>query len=502
MAKEIRTEMNSDADYKGLIEFLKRDYFSRAFYAGDGQENDDLVGQVNKRFTIKDTHTQINRGTWIKQYSVSDGEKEWEFIVGTAALLFANSMQKYREKFLEENNIQGIITLKNAFFEETTIPAAVIVLGKIPAEMIWLTSAASSDDVISIFKDVRSYHRNVYFTKELDPKNFMPEFYNGEKEQLNKKLDQYETKTLKEIADIILGKSVSRHELSEEGIPYLRQRDIRQGAIINPTTCVVESAVDKYAKQLLQEGDLILTKNFGQHKLARVSADNLPAIASNSLFIIRAFGVPEDYLYQYFTSETGKEILEKQLSSIERGTVVVSITLADLRELRVPIFDEETMLELSKADELKAEDILPVMEQMSRLAVYAGKLNNQHLEQIMEAKVYSDFLKAGWAENEVQKEKRSYSLALKTVKWRPDIVLLNGDEWIGVVEVKTDFSHTPPGWGCMMNEIIREAKVPFLILSTGFYYEVHSTRNQIVKKLKDAPTKEFLLSILNGKEGN
>jgi hypothetical protein len=127
----------------------------------------------------------------------------------------------------------------------------------------------------------------VYYTKKLYPENFMPEKYNGEQERLDKALDRYETKTLQEIADIILGKSVSRWELSEKGIPYLRQRDIKNGVIVKPDKYVTEDAAEKYAKQLLQEGDILLTKNFRQHKVARVTSDDLPAIASNSLFIIR-----------------------------------------------------------------------------------------------------------------------------------------------------------------------------------------------------------------------
>ena len=159
-------------------------------------------------------------------------------------------------------------------------------LGSTAAEKIWLTSATSTEDIINLFIDRDSYHKNVYYTEKLDPENFMPEKYNGEQEMLDEALDRYETKTLKEIADIILGKSVSRWELSETGIPYLRQRDIKNGAIVTPDKFVMEDAAEKYAKQLLQEGDILLTKNFRQHKVARVTADDLPAIASNSLFII------------------------------------------------------------------------------------------------------------------------------------------------------------------------------------------------------------------------
>ena len=64
----------------------------------------------------------------------------------------------------------------------------------------------------------------------------------------------------------------------------------------------------------------------------------------------------------------------------------------------------------------------------------------------------------------------------------------------------SDFSNITPEWRSKMSEILKAARVPFLILSTGFYYEVHYTHKPIVKKLQEAPSKDMLLSILSGKE--
>ena len=487
--------------YRNLIDYLKLDYLKGSLYINDNTNDyDRLKKYVEEFFDIETTETQLKRYTWIKRYIISEKSKRWDILIGTASFLFAHNMQKMREQLLKEENIHGVITLKNAFFEVSALPTAVIVFGSNSAQEIWLTSAASSEDIITIFSNRDAYRKNVYYTAKLDPQNFMPENYNGEKERIDEALDKYETKTLKEIADIILGKNVSRWELGEMGIPYLRQRDIQNGVIIKPDTCVMESAVEKYAKQLLQVGDILLTKNFGQHKVARVTSDNLPAIASNSLFIIRAFGVPEEYLYEYFTSNTGKAILDKQLSSIERGATVVSISMADLKELRVPIFDEATMLSFSQVEEMKATDALLMMNQMNRLGAYAEQLSARQLGNDLEKRVYDDLLKAGWSKDDLQLDPRIYSINLKAGKWIPDIALVDGDKWLGAIEIKSDFSHLAPDWISKMREIIKESKIPCLTFSTGFYYEMHFTNRTIVKKLQEAPSKEMLLSILDGKE--
>ena len=390
----------SREDYLKLIEYLKLDYLAGTLYLRDIQQDyGEIKESVEALFDIKITQKQIKKYTWIKRYIIS---KKWDIYLGPAALLFAHNMQAFRDQLLEEENIHGIITLKNTFFEISALPASVIVLGNYPAEKVWLTTAASSEDIIQVFSDIRTYQKNVYYTKKLDPKSFMPENYNGEKERLNETLDKYETKPLKDVADIILGKGAGSWELGEEGIPYLRQRDIQKGVIVKADKYVAESAVEKYAKQLLQEGDILLTKNFGQHKIAKVSSDNLPAIASNSLFIIRAFGVPDNYLYEYFTSNTGKAILDRQLSSIEQGSIVPSIRKSDLQELKVPIFDEATMLTLSQAEDMKVADALSLLNRIRRLGAYAEHLNTSLIGSQLEEKILNDFLNAGWPKEDLQ----------------------------------------------------------------------------------------------------
>ena len=487
--------------YKKLIEYLKSDYLRGTLNYGEySEEYDQLKNYVEETFSIQTSHTQINHSRWFKRYTILEESKCWDIIIGSASLLFAGNMQKFRDQLLEEVNIHGVITLKSGFFKASTLPEAVIVLGSTAAEKIWLTSATSTEDIINLFIDRDSYQKHVYYTEKLDPENFMPEKYNGEQERLDKALDRYETKTLQEIADIILGKSVSRWELSEKGIPYLRQRDIKNGVIVKPDKYVMEDATEKYAKQLLQEGDILLTKNFRQHKVARVTSDDLPAIASNSLFIIRVFDVPDEYLYEYFTSKTGKAILDKQLSSIERDLVIASINKKDLQELRVPIFDEATMLSFSQIEDMKATDALLMLDRMNQLRASSKPISEQQIGISIEKQVYNDLLNAGWSINDLQINPGLYSIDLKAGKWVPDIVLLDEDNWIGAVEIKSDFSNIDPDWISKMREVLKEAKVPCLVFSTGFYYEVHFTHKPIVKKLQEAPSKDMLLSILSGKE--
>lgn len=487
--------------YYALIEFLKTEYLGHA-YADFGEEAPEVVNELMSNFDIKVSTYDDQKFRYMKLYEINSkkDDKSWKFILGPASVLYASSMEKYREELLEKYSVRGVFTLKNAFFRLSSIPTAVIVFGD-GTEKIWLTSAISTEDVIALFKDISTYKRKVYFTTQLKKTNFMPEYYNGELNSVNATLDKYETKTLQDIADIINGKNAGREHLSDVGIPYLRGRNIQDGKIVNINDFIKKEVAEEYAKQLLEEGDILLQKQFGYHKIAQVAADDLPAIASRGLFIIRAYGVPKSYLFQYLTSETGKEIFDKQLTSIEKGATIVSIGLKDLRDLRVPIFDEQTMSDFCNVDTINADELIPIMKKISCDAAAMQRISPNHRGAMLEEKVFGDFSNAGWEACDLKKEQKQYAIALNnSQRWIADMILLNSNRLLAVVEVKTDFSRLDKKWVDKMYAIVKSGEAPFLILTTGAYYEIHAINDAVVKKMATPPTKELLLSLLEGKE--
>lgn len=494
--------------YIKLVEAIRDDYSSMLFrrYEKGGDKKDGLFKE-NSIFEISYEINELNKKNRIMRYNITEKEsdKSWEIIVGPAMLLFSIRMKPYRIELLEKQTIRGIFTIKSGFFEMTSIPLAVILLGKTKGN-IWLSSVTTPDDIVSLVSNPETYERKVYFTDSLDSENFMPEYYNGELQKINAVLDKSETKKLGEIAEVIVGKSVPSYELCESGIPYLRSRDIQNGELKKSDVFVPEKDAAKYAKQLLQEGDVLLSKNFGQHKVAKVGIDDLPAIASNGLFIIRAFDVPDGYLYEYLTSETGKTIFDKQLSNIEKGTTVASINLRDLVELRVPIYDEKIMNALSSVENIKIEELMSTVSYMTRMTAYAEKImenqkGNSFISEFEKA-VVKRFEEAGWNKEDLGLNGKAYSIVIgENKKWAPDIVLLDNNIKLAVVEIKTNLSLLTDEKLKTLYYVIQSGEIPFLILTTGSYYEIHSANNKIIKKMMEPPTKEYLLSLLEGKEG-
>ena len=275
----------------------------------------------------------------------TEEDKYFKGIVGYTSILYAKTKQMllFREALLEKESIRSIITIKHT--GNTGRQIAIILFNKVE-EKTELVSCDGIDDASAFIAGESPEGNTVYYADSISAENMLPEFYSEPLLPITEAFNNTVVKKLEEVADIIAGKGARSYDYLPEGIPYLRARDIQEGKIITPDVFLSPELASQFAKQLLQEGDILLTKHFGQRKLALVSESNLPAIASEALFIIRPFGVSENYLYRYLSSKTGNAVFNEQLKKIERGVIVPSIRLSDLRHIEVPVFDEETMLDL------------------------------------------------------------------------------------------------------------------------------------------------------------
>jgi hypothetical protein len=402
-------------------------------------------------------------------------------------MLFTIKDQRFREALANNFHIKGVITLKNSVFEQAGILMAILLLD-LKETKTWLTSAANLDELTSLLKDENKYKRKKYYTANLKTKNFMPEYYNDEIEKLEMKLNKYETKTLGDIADIIVGRSILREELSDdEGIPYLRARNIVNNKIVSSDTFVSPDCIEKYSKQILMIGDIVLSKNFGERRLTQITEDDLPAVASNGLIIIRANKVPDEYLYKYFTSKTGKNIFMKQLSQIQTGTTISTINVHDFKEIKIPILDNKTMVELFNIEKLDKEETYELTQKLS--------VGITELE--IEKMVISQFFDIGWDKNSIVINNSKYIIRLDNgSSWRPDIVLLDNEEMIAIVEVKGLMKFVTYTWIERMKEILNQTKTKILIITTGAFYDVYITATGKNVRYLVAPTKTQLLELL------
>lgn len=475
--------MINKQEFYDLIKFALEEYCGRTMTGPSISKNGSVCKQFGSITAVISNVVADKNHLWVRHYEVSDenGLNIVSFFLGHAAMLFSVNTQPFRDKLLAEHTIKGVITLKQSVFRKTTIPAAVIVLNKSDEET-WFTSAENIDCLISNLLFEFDDNQKVYYSKIIDTKNMMPEYYNGDLQEIESHLSNNEAKELGEIATIIAGKCAKQEDFAESGIPYLRARDIQDSRIISPDKYIGVENINKFSKQLVQEGDILLTKNFGQNKLSLVTENDIPAIVSNGLFVIRPFDVTERYLYKYLTSKTGNEVFNKQINRIQQGVTIPTIALSDLIHVLVPIYDEETMNNIESMDSLSKTEVIEATKQFAK---------RYRSEAELEKEVYFDLVAAGWKDKYLLKE--VFVSIGDNRKWRPDLVYKFPDERKVYIEVKTDLFRVTPEWISAMKQILYGDENCFFILTTGSYYEVHASGIEKSLILLQAPTIDEIL---------
>lgn len=383
-------------------------------------------------------------------------------LLGQTAMLFNKSASGFRQELVDEKRIAGVASLKQRVFEHPVSPASIILLGEKEVSQIWFAAIENIDQLVSVMCGIVDDTWKVYYSNKVCADNFLPEYYNGDDQIVENVISGSEIKKLSDIAAVIPGKSANRNELPISGIPYIRGRDLKNGSIVAPRMFVDPKNVQAYSRQLLQEGDILLTKQFGQNKLALVKTVDLPAVASDGLYIIRPYDVSEKYLYRYLTSKTGYEVFSKQLNRVAKGSLVPSIRLSELVHIKVPVFDEKTMDIIDNLDSISGYDALEVGNTLVNSSMPISEKN-------ISEQVYASLLAAGWDSNGFFAETNSELYEGST--WRPDFVYSTADGRKIVIEIKTDLTRIDNRWFSAINSILRDNCI--YILSTGVYFEVH-----------------------------
>lgn len=477
----------NQADIRAALAYLTLELDKQTFSSWHDRDKTELSTDSKTFGSVtleQSTETIRNPFQRIIHFSLFvEGDKLSQGIVGYTSILYANSKQQllFREALLEKESIRSVITIKHT--GNTGRQIAIILFNKV-GEKTELIACDGIDDTSAYIAGELPEGNVIYYVDSISAENMLPEFYSEPLLPITETFSNTVIKKLEEVADVIAGKGARSYDYLPEGIPYLRARDIQEGKIITPDVFLSPELASQFAKQLLQEGDILLTKHFGQRKLALVSESDLPAIASEALFIIRPFGVSENYLYRYLSSKTGNAVFNEQLKRIERGVIVPSIRLSDLKLIEVPVFDEETMLDLEQMDSLSEDEGI---ETALRVLRNIGNADEKAIEDL----VINDLVSAGWDTSQIQKQ-----VAINQTDKRrmiADLIYTLPDGVKVYFEIKKKISRVSPEWIAAMKEILQGSEKCFYILTTGLYYEAHVTGCSESLKSTHTPTIEELI---------
>lgn len=464
----IRTIFDNNGFRPGFNEFPKdvSDYFRIEFE----YEKLEKSYQPNFKFTIEN----------------NDNNLKTKLIIGASNLLFSHRLLDYREKLIEQD-FSGIVTTKKSFFKNTGATFAIIIFSE-KSENKFFSTVEDSEDLYNIIFNKKSSKQKIFYASEINKNNLTPENYNEKSNAVKQIFSNYKTMKLGEIAEIINGARTSRSDLVNSGIPYLKSGCLKNGKITPDGVCVKEADCENFAKQLLQEGDILVTKYFGQNKIVFVTEDDLPAIASDQLAIIRPHSVSDFNLYKYLSSNAGKVLFGQQLTSVSTGTTIKSLNLSSLKELEIP------MLDINSAKQFEAEFETKHKNTFNDLLLNLENEINQISESELEKSIRNDLINVGWNNTDIVTH---YKIYMKDRCFIPDFMLMDNNNPIACVEVKSfslllnkDF---------LVNLIKNNMKQDniLLIVTIGSYYEVYRAFNNELKVFKfyEPPKKEELLKI-------
>jgi hypothetical protein len=183
----------------------------------------------------------------------------------------------------------------------------------------------------------------------------------------------------KEIAEVFSGAPYRSNVFSETGkINFYRPRDIVDNELILASARVSEEFLESNSKYSLKEGDILLQNVFDFNKMTLVEKENLPALASNNLFVIRSKRIDPKFLFNYLQSETILQELQSKLESSSTGATIKRITISRFREIEIPIPNSEKQLDwFTNIYSYSLDELLNIRSEIFEIKKFISENNNQ-----------------------------------------------------------------------------------------------------------------------------
>lgn len=277
-----------------------------------------------------------------------------------------------RECIIEDDLIEGVISLPSSLYYGTGIPVEILILNKNKdinrkGKILFINASEEyekenrnqnyltqehRDKIVNVFKkglEIDLYSKFVdmntirQYKYSLNTKEYIE--YEALKDKLKNSIE------LDTVADILRGVAISNDELEvlkdESGYYYLNLKDIQDGKINYEEDYKIELKKATWEKMFcIKEGDIIITSKGSAFKTALVTKNYKKAIISSNLMIIRVNN--EKYnsivLNKYINSEFGKQMIE----SIVTGSAMKVINPTKLNSLAIPKYENKTLKELAK----------------------------------------------------------------------------------------------------------------------------------------------------------
>ncbi|MCQ0113091.1 restriction endonuclease subunit S [Zhouia amylolytica] len=258
------------------------------------------------------------------------------FLFSSNAFLTTTSSANVRASIMP--NINAIVVLPVANPAYSSVKRYVVHLTKKQTENIHFGEIDKMKDIKNTITD----HLSLTLPKKDLEDRLNPEYYLSLNSDKYDFIDEFETKNLEDLTEIIRGAYIKQERKKVQGNYLLiRPIDIKDNTILVSEKSRYINVLNSNAEEraLAQPGDILISTVFNQGKIYRVKQNDPPIVASNNMVILR--GTDNDYLKVYFDTEKGREIFKTQTEDLQTGAVIPQISISSLKRIKIPIFPIE-----------------------------------------------------------------------------------------------------------------------------------------------------------------
>jgi SAM-dependent methyltransferase len=249
------------------------------------------------------------------------------------SVLISGPFQNFRNDFV--NYLQEVVALPSGSIRNTQIKTALLVFSKQASNEIKLTQLQQFEN---LHQEYVSAEHTIYSTEQLNER-WDPEYHLTREKSLYKELDNFQTKELQDLAEIIKGKMIPADTLKSKGdYLYLKPLHIKENRLNLESGLKYVSNEDlseRDYRYIIQPGDIVISTIFNDLKMYVYQAGDEAAFASNNMAIIRS--AKQDYILSYLQTEEGKRIFKIQAEDLRTGDTIPHLSIKNLASIKIPI---------------------------------------------------------------------------------------------------------------------------------------------------------------------
>jgi len=165
-------------------------------------------------------------------------------------------------------------------------------------------------------------------------------------------------------------------EHTEGGVPIIKVKDFPNGTILMNDMLLASPEIEsKYERSRVKEGDLLFSIRGSVGRTAFVPKS---LIGANITQDTARVSVGTDFNPHYIRAALGFDSVQKEINEHVRGVAVRGISLAELREIGIPVLEKKTQDEFGRFVEQTDKSKLAIQQSLEKLELLKKSLMQEY----------------------------------------------------------------------------------------------------------------------------